>query len=284
MTSRARLLLAAVVAASALLVTLAWDHIRLATEPLHDREGPPMLIVAHRGNMAALPEDSAAAIWDAARTGADGIEFDVHQSRDRTWWVIHDATVDRTTGGSGAVHELGDDALRALRIDAGPGFRVGEHDGMGLATLTEVLDGLADFDGHLYVDLQHAVMADAADLTRQLAGRHATIICRNVQDARTVKETDASIGTLIRVDRTGAAESANIDALLLEAFKEVDKGVVSRLDHPVVTYVDEKYGFEDEEPLLRRAWAVGVDTFFTKRLASALVLRDELRVELQGAQ
>lgn len=81
-----------------------------------------MLVIAHRGDVERFPENTAEAIWSAAEIGPHGIEFDVHQGAEGTWWVIHDPRVDRTTDGEGWVHLLSDAALAGLRIDGGVGF------------------------------------------------------------------------------------------------------------------------------------------------------------------
>ena len=61
-----------------------------------------MLIVAHRGDLDHFPEDSAEGIVAAAALGVDGIEFDVHQTADGVWYVIHDSTL-RTCSRASAI-------------------------------------------------------------------------------------------------------------------------------------------------------------------------------------
>jgi glycerophosphoryl diester phosphodiesterase len=77
--------------------------------------------------------------------GAGGLELDVHMTRDGHIVVIHDATVDRTTSGTGAVSEMTLDELR--RLDAGHNFspdggpaRPYRGRGVRVPTLEEVLE------------------------------------------------------------------------------------------------------------------------------------------------
>ena len=56
------------------------------------------LIIGHRGASAVAPENSMAAFEAAIAAGADGIEFDVHLSRDGVPVIIHDETLQRTHG------------------------------------------------------------------------------------------------------------------------------------------------------------------------------------------
>lgn len=95
---------------------------------LQSRDRP--LIIAHRGASAHAPENTLAAFKLAMEQGADGIELDVKRSASGEVVVMHDETVDRTTNGSGAVHQLSLQALRML--DAGQGQPV--------PTLDEVIE------------------------------------------------------------------------------------------------------------------------------------------------
>jgi len=60
-------------------------------------------IMAHRGNRVHCPENTLAAFQKAIQEGADILETDLHLSSDGVLMCIHDATVDRTTDGSGPV-------------------------------------------------------------------------------------------------------------------------------------------------------------------------------------
>jgi glycerophosphoryl diester phosphodiesterase len=98
------------------------------------------LNIAHRGASVAAPENTMAAFEKAAELGADGIELDLHVSRDGELVVIHDDTLDRTTDGRGPVHQhsLGE----LMRLDAGRWF--GERfAGQRIPKLAEVLDRFA---------------------------------------------------------------------------------------------------------------------------------------------
>ncbi len=92
-------------------------------------------IVAHRGGYLLTPENTCAAIR-ACAGAADRIEIDVHVSADGHLVVIHDATVNRTTSGSGAVSNLTLAQLKAL--DAGAKFSPA-FAGERIPTLAEAL-------------------------------------------------------------------------------------------------------------------------------------------------
>jgi glycerophosphoryl diester phosphodiesterase len=94
-------------------------------------------VVAHRGDSVHLPENTIEAFEAAIATGAEVVEFDVRMTSDGLPVVMHDADVDRTTDGSGAVRSQTLAELRRLRI-ALPGGGVS-----GVPTLQEALDALA---------------------------------------------------------------------------------------------------------------------------------------------
>ena len=97
---------------------------------------------AHRGGSALAPENTCAAFDNGLALGADGLELDVHLSRDGIVVVHHDPTLDRTTNLTGAIVERTADEL--ARADAGCRFRRGDAapfagQGVGVPTLADVL-------------------------------------------------------------------------------------------------------------------------------------------------
>ena len=102
------------------------------------REASPRLLrIAHRGASARAPENTFAAFEEAVRVGVDAVELDVHLSADGVPVVIHDATVERTTDGRGAVASLS--CARLRRLDAGSWFSP-RYRGERMPTLDETLD------------------------------------------------------------------------------------------------------------------------------------------------
>ncbi|TCI35797.1 MULTISPECIES: glycerophosphodiester phosphodiesterase [unclassified Exiguobacterium] len=65
-----------------------------------------MKLFAHRGVMNQFPENTMAAFRAALAAHADGIETDVHLTKDGRLVLIHDETIDRTTDGSGRIAEM----------------------------------------------------------------------------------------------------------------------------------------------------------------------------------
>jgi len=81
---------------------------------------PRPIILAHRGDKDHAPENTLPSFVQAIQKGADGVELDAKLTSDGHVIVIHDATVDRTTNGSGKIQSFTLDAIR--KLDAGSWF------------------------------------------------------------------------------------------------------------------------------------------------------------------
>jgi glycerophosphoryl diester phosphodiesterase len=82
------------------------------------------LNIAHQGGEDEAPSNTMYAYDRALRLGADMLEVDIHTSADGELVVLHDATVDRTTDGSGRVYDMTLAEIQAL--DAAHDFVPGE--------------------------------------------------------------------------------------------------------------------------------------------------------------
>jgi len=72
-----------------------------------------VIITGHRGALGSEPENTLRSFRRAAADGCDEIELDLRVTADGELVVLHDATVDRTTDGTGAVADLSFDVLRS---------------------------------------------------------------------------------------------------------------------------------------------------------------------------
>ncbi len=116
-----------------------------------------LFVWAHRGASSVAPENTMAAFRAAEAAGADGIEFDVHLSRDGVPVVIHDETIDRTTSGRGPVGEK--TTAELLDLDAGAWFS-SEFTGEPVPLLAEVLAWAGD-RLRLNIEIKHAAAGHA---------------------------------------------------------------------------------------------------------------------------
>ena len=122
------------------------------------------LVFAHRGGAALAPENTVVAFDNALAFGADGLELDVHLSRDGVVVVHHDRTLERTTNLRGPVAER--TAAELARADAGHTFRHGDAfpfrgRGIGVPTLAEVLARYCDVPITIELKVNNFEMARA---------------------------------------------------------------------------------------------------------------------------
>ena len=174
-------------------------------------------VTGHRGAAGLEPENTLRSFRRALDLGVDTIELDVHLTKDQHLVVIHDATVDRTTDGSGAVRDL---TLRKIQqLDAG----LGEH----VPTLQEVIEFVAQ-KAILQIELkglgvEHKV-AQTIAVNRLI--NHVTVTSFRHNMVKTIKTLNPQISTGVLflglpIDAPHLAHDAQADAI-----------------HPHVNYVD----------------------------------------------
>ncbi|MCX6498645.1 MAG: glycerophosphodiester phosphodiesterase family protein [Arthrobacter sp.] len=118
------------------------------------------LVYAHRGSSAAFAEHTRAAYLQAIADGVDGVECDVHLTRDQHAVLLHDANLDRTSDGTGPVADRTLEELRLLDFCSWKGARIPEEYGARseqFLTLPELLDLLrqAGREIGLAIELKH---------------------------------------------------------------------------------------------------------------------------------
>lgn len=89
-----------------------------------DPTNTEVLVVAHRGDWRYAPENSLAAIAHSIEQGADVVELDVQKTKDGKLILMHDATLDRTTTGTGRVCDWILDSIKTLFLRNGAALRI----------------------------------------------------------------------------------------------------------------------------------------------------------------
>lgn len=118
--------------------------VRLRRRKPYRRDGGWPTSLAHRGASAHTPENTLEAYRLAVKSGAGGLELDVHMTRDGQVVVMHDDDVDRLTDGAGLLREKSLQELENLEVgyrfspDGGSTFPYRGR-GLKIPTLQEVL-------------------------------------------------------------------------------------------------------------------------------------------------
>ncbi len=105
-----------------------------------------IMICAHRGQHENAPENSLLSITNAINQGVRMVELDVRQTKDGELVLMHDATIDRTSNGSGEIDEMTLQELQQFNLFKDDGTITSEI----IPSLREVLT-LAR--GEIYIDI-----------------------------------------------------------------------------------------------------------------------------------
>jgi Glycerophosphoryl diester phosphodiesterase family len=156
------------------------------------------LIFAHRGGAGVAPENTIPAFDRGLALGADGLELDVHLSRDGVAVVHHDFLLDRTTDATGPI--AAKDVAELTRVNACAGFvRAGRSWDGGPACVPTLREVLARYrDTKLIVELKGSSRA----LARVASRRARSHLHRRVQLAHVAGS--ASEGAEARYERVTA--------------------------------------------------------------------------------
>ncbi len=112
------------------------------------------LIWAHRGASGYMPENTLPAFEKAIDLGADGIELDIHKTKDGKIVVIHDEWIDRTSDGRGWVKDLTFDELRQFNYNK----TVPECQHADIPTMEEVFELISHTNLTINIELKTGIV------------------------------------------------------------------------------------------------------------------------------
>ena len=216
-------------------------------------------ITGHRGARDLYPENTLGGFRLAGEIGCNRVELDVRLTADNRLAVIHDATIDRTTNGTGSVSDFTVAELKDF--DAGNGEPV--------PLLDEVFDLLEDLDMTIQVELKGAGTEELAPL---LAG-HRGVVDRVVFTSSHHRRVLRAKQLLPEV-RTGVLIACNpVDPIGLLSATEADNLHVKHqaLDSHLIDQVrDGGYGIVAwgrivEQPVIDHVLKLGPDVIGSDR-------------------
>lgn len=137
-------------------------------------------VIGHRGNQAALPENTLRGLLDAVQLGVDAVEFDVRLTGDGVVVLMHDETLDRTTDGTGRLLDASWSTVSALDAawhythDNGATFPCRSTQ-IGVPRLSDVLEALPGTPMIIEIKEVAAVDAVRREILRHGAERHVVV-------------------------------------------------------------------------------------------------------------
>lgn len=113
-----------------------------------------VLNIAHRGFSGKYPENTNIAFVKALTEGyCDGIEVDVHMTKDNKLVIIHDDKLDRTTTGTGFIKDY--TLEEVLQFDAGVKYHT-KYKGEKISSIKLALDLVKKYNVRLYIEIKNS--------------------------------------------------------------------------------------------------------------------------------
>ena len=100
---------------------MAQNRIERIREKLQNCDQTSVIVASHRGDWRNFPENSLEAIESAIQMGVDIIEIDLQRTKDGELILMHDATLNRTSTGAGAIADTTLAYIQTLKLRNGQG-------------------------------------------------------------------------------------------------------------------------------------------------------------------
>jgi glycerophosphoryl diester phosphodiesterase len=228
------------------------------------------LIIGHRGASAVVLENTMPAFEAAIAAGADGIEFDVHLSRDGVPVIIHDETLQRTHGVRRRVADLAANELREI----------------GVPSLSQFFELMARNDLLLCLEIKGSSPRLAEECCRvvsefSLDGR-VIVECFDLSVLQEIKglSTAALFGRGIYADKELIDRALAVGASVLAPHHSLVRP--SLIEEAKLAGLKVVVWTVDSPAWVAQARAWGIDALITNDPALMIEASNRLRVELTG--
>ncbi|MDF1538125.1 MAG: glycerophosphodiester phosphodiesterase [Candidatus Thorarchaeota archaeon] len=147
------------------------------------------LIMAHRGDSAAAPENTLLSLRRAVEIGVDFLETDVRLTKDNEFVLFHDDTLERTTGDSGTIR---DKTLEELKqIDLGYNFTLDDGktfpcrgQGHTIVTLGEAFDAFPEMMFNIDIKDKERIAPDRLAILINHYDRESSVLVGSFHDVQ----------------------------------------------------------------------------------------------------
>lgn len=231
-----------------------------------------IVVISHRGEHLSHPENTLPAFQAAIDAKADFFELDVRTTSDNQLVLMHDGTVDRTTNGHGAVHDMTFEQIRGL--DAGAKFGP-QFAGTKVPTFEEALT-LAHGKIGVYVDCKMIAPEALVDMLKKTDMSDKVVIYGGAFFLKKVLDLNPSLKVMPEADNaetlTKLVDFLKLRVVAFDAndFKDDVIAVAKQAQVPI--YVDRLWVFDDAnhwQDAVDRG-AAGIQTDHPAELASYL--------------
>lgn len=134
-----------------------------------------LVVIAHRGDHTAAPENTLTAYRNAISHGVDYVEIDLRTAKDGSLVIMHDASIDRMTNGHGAVRDFTLPELKNLVVadKAHPQWAAET-----IPSFEEVLS-LCRNKAYIYLDFKDASVRACLDAIRNFGMERSIVVYIN---------------------------------------------------------------------------------------------------------
>jgi len=238
-------------------------------------------IFAHRGTSKHAPENTMAAFSLAYQQGADGIETDVHLTKDHVPVLMHDERINRTTNGTGYIKNHTFNQLKDL--DAGSWFSP-EFIGSRIISLDEFLEWIQDKPLYLNIELKNNKI-DYNHLEHIVYDRIAhyhllhrtTLSTFNPKSVKRLKHMNRNIGVALLISKryknlVSAAKDLGANAIHIK-YRLLNQLLVDRSHQENMAI---RVYTVNKPKSMMRSFSMGCDGIFTDVPKTAIQYRDPI--------
>lgn len=196
-----------------------WEY----SAPLTQQEAETTKLSAHMGYQTAGPGNSIPAFRAAGAAGFWAIETDVRTTSDGVLVCCHDATIDNTYNGNGAIASMTYEQILQYKLDTGNCLSQYSDDELRMPKFTDYLEICHQYNALPFIEIKSADLSQVINEAKQYFDEEDIIISStsmtHLQQARAVSDevfihhifsTESQINTLAQLGNSGM--SFNITA------------------------------------------------------------------------
>lgn len=195
-------------------------------------------IIAHRGASSLAPQNTVAAFKKAVDIGADGIETDVHLTKDGKLVICHNYEIDETSDGKGKISDMTFDEIR--QYDFSSGFS-SEFAGEKIPTLEEFLCCAKDLE-KIIIEIktperENNIAKKTVETVKEFGLLSKTVFsCFSTQIIRQCKAADKSS----RIAQLFDMRTKNVTQILSDPTGFCKENDIDEL-HPIIFFISEEF-------------------------------------------
>ncbi len=165
------------------------DRMEQLYHQMFDPQAGKVMVVAHRGDWHAYPENSIPGLHSVIEMGVHMVEIDLKRTKDGVLIVMHDNTLDRTTNQKGKVEDYTWEEIQKMKLRNG----LGRVTTVGIPSFKEYL---LEAKGKILINIDkgYSYFPEVVKLLRETGTLRQTTI--NVNTNTTLQEVEARYGKI----------------------------------------------------------------------------------------